>query len=671
MTDLERKAINTIRFLAVDAIQKAKSGHPGLPMGAAPMAYVLWNDFLQHNPKNPNWVNRDRFVLSAGHGSMMLYALLYLTGYEAITMDELKSFRQYGSLTPGHPEFGVTPGVEATTGPLGQGISNAVGMAIAERFIGATYNKSSYNLMDHYTYVITSDGDLMEGVVAEAASLAGHLKLGKLIVLYDDNKISLATSTEASFTEDVAKRFDAYGWQVLRVEDGNEDLDSIRNAINEGKNEKDKPTLIMVRTTIGYGSPNKAGTSGIHGAPLGPEEIEATKKNLGWPTEPDFYIPEDVLEHYRKAVEKGQKLEEEWNSMFEKYKAEYSNEAKEWERIWAGKLPEDWEKSVPTFSTEDGPLPTRKASGAIINGIAPVITNLIGGSADLAPSTNTFMKGIDEQQANTPGGRNIRFGVREHAMGAIVNGMAYHGGLIPYGSTFLVFSDYMRGAVRVSALSKLHSIWVYTHDSVWLGEDGPTHQSVEHLAALRAIPGLTVIRPADANETAEAWKIALKCEGPVALALSRQGLPILDRKKFAKAENLAKGAYILKDSDNSKPDVILIATGSEVSLALDASEKLEEKGIKVRVVSMPSWELFEKQDESYKEEVLPKDIKARVTIETGVSMGWHKYAGDKGVIIAHDRFGSSAPYKVLIEKFGFTVDRVVNDALKAIEMAKS
>ena len=671
MTDLEKRAINTIRFLAVDAIQKAKSGHPGLPMGAAPMAYVLWNDFLRHNPKDPKWVNRDRFVLSAGHGSMMLYALLYLTGYDAMTMEQLKSFRQFGSITPGHPEFGVTPGVEATTGPLGQGFSNSVGMAIAERFLGATYNRDSYNLIDHFTYVIASDGDLMEGVVAEAASLAGHLKLGKLIVLYDDNKISLAAPTEASFTEDVAKRFDAYGWQVLRVENGNEDLESIRKAINEGKAEKDKPTLIMVRTTIGYGSPNKAGTSGVHGAPLGPEEVAATKKNLGWPTEPDFYVPDDVLDHYRKAVEKGKKLEEEWNSMVQEYKAKYPQEGADWDRIWSGSLPEDWEKSIPVFSTEDGPLPTRKASGTIINEIAHVITNLIGGSADLAPSTNTYMKSIDEQQANTPGGRNVRFGVREHAMGAIVNGMAYHGGLIPFGSTFLVFSDYMRGAVRVSALSKLHSIWVYTHDSVWLGEDGPTHQSVEHLAALRAIPGLTVIRPADANETAEAWKIALQSKGPVALALSRQGLPILDRTKYAGAENLQKGAYILKDAENSKPDVILIATGSEVSLALDASDKLQDKGIKVRVVSMPSWELFEEQDEAYKNKVLPPDVKARVTIEAGVSMGWHKYAGDKGIIIAHDRFGVSAPYKVLIEKFGFTVDRVVNDALRAIEIAKN
>ena len=670
MTDLEKRSINTIRFLAVDAIQRAKSGHPGLPMGAAPMAYVLWNDFLRHNPKNPNWVNRDRFVLSAGHGSMMLYALLYLTGYEVVTMDQLKSFRQYGSLTPGHPEYGLTPGIEATTGPLGQGVSNAVGMAIAERFLAATYNMEDYNLMDHFTYVIASDGDLMEGVVAEAASLAGHLKLGKLIVLYDDNKISLAASTKASFTEDVAKRFDAYGWQVLRVEDGNEDLESIRNAIKEGKTEQNKPTLIMVRTTIGYGSPNKAGTSGIHGAPLGPEEIEATKKNLGWPIEPDFYVPDDVLAHYRKAIERGEKLDKEWKDIFNNYKAKYPDKAAEWDRVWAGELPENWEKSVPVFSPDEGPLPTRKASGAVINGVAPVITNLIGGSADLAPSTNTYMKGIEEQQANTPQGRNIRFGVREHAMGAIVNGMAYHGGLIPFGSTFLVFSDYMRGAVRVSALSKLHTIWVYTHDSVWLGEDGPTHQSVEHLAALRAIPGLTVIRPADANETSEAWKIALKCKGPVALALSRQGLPILDRSKYPGAENLKKGAYILKDAEGSKPDVILIATGSEVSLALDASEKLEEKGIKVRVVSMPSWELFEEQSESYKNEVLPPEVKARVTIEAGVSLGWHKYAGEKGVIISHDRFGASAPYKVLVEKFGFTVERVVDDALKAIEKAK-
>ncbi len=667
MTDLEKRAINTIRFLAVDAIQKAKSGHPGLPMGAAPMAYVLWHDFLKHNPKNPKWPDRDRFVLSAGHGSMMLYALLYLTGYEAITMDQLKSFRQWGSLTPGHPEWGVTPGVEATTGPLGQGISNAVGMAIAERFLGANYNTDDIKIMDHYTYVLASDGDLMEGVASEAASIAGHQKLGKLIVLYDDNDISLAAPTSASFTEDVAKRFEAYGWQILRVADGNEDLDAIRNAIKEAQNEINKPTLIMIKTTIGYGSPKKEGTPAAHGSPLGEDEVKAAKERLGWPLEPDFYVPDDVLEHFREAVDKGQKAEDEWKKSFEDYKNKYSDKAKEWEMIWAGELPDGWEESIPQFKPEEGPLPTRKASGAIINSVAKVLPNFIGGAADLEPSTNTYMKDMGDQSAENPKGRNIRFGVREHGMGAIVNGMAYHGGVIPFGSTFLVFSDYMRGAIRVSALAGLHSIWVLSHDSVWLGEDGPTHQPVEHIASLRAMPNIVVIRPADANEMAEAWKVALKCKGPVVLTLSRHGLPILDRSKYAPAENLKKGAYILKEAEGGKPDLIMIATGSEVPLAIEAAEILEGKGIKVRLVSMPSWELFEKQDKSYQDEVLPPEIKSRVVVETEVSFGWHKYVGEKGIIISQDRFGASAPYKVLQEKFGFTPQQIAEKAMKAVE----
>ncbi len=666
MTDLEKRAINTIRFLAVDAIQKAKSGHPGLPMGAAPMTYVLWHDFLKHNPKNPKWPDRDRFVLSAGHGSMMLYALLYLTGYKDVTMDQLKSFRQWGSLTPGHPEWGVTPGVEATTGPLGQGISNAVGMAIAERFLGAKYNKDEYKLMDHYTYVLASDGDLMEGVASEAASIAGHQKLGKLIVLYDDNKISLAAPTSASFTEDVAKRFEAYGWQILRVEDGNEDLDAIRNAIKEAQSDVERPTLIMVRTTIGYGSPKKAGTPAAHGSPLGEDEVKAAKENLGWPTEPDFYVPEDVLNHFREAVEKGEKAENEWNNTLNKYKEKYPDEGAEWDRIWEGKLPDGWEKSLPQFKPEDGPLPTRKASGAIINAIASVVPNFIGGAADLEPSTNTYMKDMGDQGADNPTGRNIRFGVREHGMGAIVNGIAYHGGLIPFGSTFLVFSDYMRGSIRVSALAGLHTIWVLSHDSVWLGEDGPTHQPVEHLASLRAIPNLVVIRAADANEMVEAWKVAMQCKGPVVLTLSRHGLPILDRSVYASAENLKKGAYVLKDADGGKPDLILIATGSEVSVAIEAAKIIEDKGVKVRIVSMPSWELFDKQDQSYKDEVLPPDIKERVVVETGSSMGWCKYTGEKGIVISQDRFGASAPYKVLLEKFGFTPEQIAEKALKVV-----
>jgi transketolase len=640
-------------------------------MGAAPMAYMLWTNFLKHNPKNPFWPDRDRFVLSGGHGSMLLYSLLYLTGYDDMTMEQLKSFRQFGSLTPGHPESHLTPGVEATTGPLGQGISNSVGMAIAERFLAQMFNRDGLKIVDHYTYVIASDGDMMEGVTSEAASLAGHLKLGKLIVLYDDNKISLAAPTAVSFTEDVKGRFRSYGWQVLSVEDGNTDIGAIGAAIGQAQADREHPTLIAVGTTIGYGSPNMANTSGIHGSPLGPEEVKATKEKLGWPLEPDFHVPDEVLEFYRTAVEKGEKWESEWKGRLDEYKKKYPELFQIWEMVTSKKLPDGWEKSLPVYTPEDGAQPTRKISGAVINAVAKVIHHLIGGSADLAPSTNTYMKGIDEQQAATPGGRNIRFGVREHAMGAAVNGMAYHGGVIPFGGTFLTFSDYMRGAVRISALANLHTIWVYTHDSVWLGEDGPTHQSVEHIAALRAIPNLVVIRPADANETVVAWKYALThTEGPVALILSRQNLPILDRSVYADAEHMLKGAYVLADPKDGKPDVILIATGSEVALALEGRERLEKKGKKTRVVSMPSWELFEKQPQSYRDTVLPPALKARVAIEAGVSMGWHRYAGERGRIISHDRFGASAPYKLLMEQFDFTADRVVREAEQAIKDAR-
>jgi transketolase len=670
MTELEQKSINTIRFLAVDAVQKANSGHPGLPMGAAPMASVLWKEFLKHNPLNPQWPDRDRFVLSGGHGSMLLYALLYLTGYKDMTMDQLKSFRQWGSITPGHPESNLTHGVEATTGPLGQGISNGVGMAIAERFLASTFNRENFPIVNHYTYVLASDGDMMEGVASEASSIAGHLGLGKLIVLYDDNDISLAAPTSVSFTEDVTERFESYGWHVLKVEKGNTESDEIRAALKKGIAEKKKPTLIRVKTTIGFGSPNKANTHEAHGSPLGEDEVKATKQNLGWPLSPSFYVPEDVLEDFRKAVSAGKKDEASWNQMFQRYKKAHTQLAQEWEMIWAGKLPKNWEKAVPVFSAEDGPLATRKASGSVINALVPVIKNFIGGSADLAPSTNTYMKGTDEQQRDTFGGRNIRFGVREHAMGAIVNGIAYHGGLIPFGATFLTFSDYMRGSVRLSALSHLHTIWIWTHDSVWLGEDGPTHQSVEHNAALRTIPNLTVIRPGDANETAVAWKVALEHDsGPVALILSRQGLPVLDRKVFGKAEGLAMGAYVLSDSEGV-PDVILIATGSEVELALQAKGLLDQKGVQSRVVSMPSWELFEEQGEDYRNSVLPPAVGARVVIEAGVSLGWHKYAGDKGRMVCRDDFGASAPLKDLREKFGFTPEHVVDEALKTVAAAK-
>ncbi len=672
MTDLESRAINTIRFLAVDAIQKSNSGHPGLPMGAAPMAYVLWKEHLKHNPKNPEWPDRDRFILSGGHGSMLLYALLYLTGYKDMKMEQLKNFRQYGSITPGHPESHLTPGVESTTGPLGQGFSNGVGMAIAERFLAETFNGDDFSIVDHYTYVLASDGDLMEGVASEAASLAGHLKLGKLIVLYDDNRISLAAPTDVTFTENVSKRFEGYGWQVLDVEDGNTDLKAISNALKEAKAVREHPTLVRVHTTIGFGSPNKSNTSGIHGSPLGSDEVRNSKEYLGWPLEPDFYVPKDVLEHYRTAIDVGEKWEKEWKNNFNELRKKDPGLVETWDMMWTGSLPHGWQKALPVFSHEDGAVPTRKASGAVINAVAPLILNLIGGSADLAPSTNTYMKDIEEQQAKTPGGRNIRFGVREHAMGAAVNGMAYHGGVIPFGGTFLTFSDYMRGSVRISALASLHTIWIFTHDSVWLGEDGPTHQSVEHIAALRAIPNLVVIRPADANETVEAWRFALTHkEGPVALIFSRQNLPVIDRTKNAKADNLKKGAYVLTDPSDARPGVILIATGSEVSLAMQGKQLLDKKGIKARVVSMPSWELFEMQPKTYREEVLPPLVKARVVIEAGVSLGWHKYAGDYGRMITHNRFGASAPLEVLMEKFGFTAERVAKEAMMAIENAKS
>jgi transketolase len=639
-------------------------------MGAAPMAYVLWRDFLKHNPLNPAWTDRDRFILSGGHGSMLLYSLLHLTGYEDMTLDQLKAFRQWGSLTPGHPESHITPGVEATTGPLGQGLSNSVGFAIAERVLGQIFNREGFPVVDHHTYVIASDGDLMEGVASEAASLAGHLALGKLIVLYDDNDISLAAPTSVSFTEDVTARFEGYGWQVLKVEDGNTDVDAIGSALRKAVAETTKPSIIRVKTIIGYGSPNKANSHDSHGSPLGDDEVKATKENLGWPSDKFFYIPEEVKEHFHTASERGRAAEAAWNDRFKDYEQSYPELAETWEVLWSGKPPKGWEKALPVYTADQGSIATRKASGNAINALAPVLPNLIGGSADLAPSNNTYMKDVEEQQIDTPGGRNIRFGVREHAMGAVVNGIAYHGGLIPYGATFLTFSDYMRGAVRVSALSRLHSIWVWTHDSVWLGEDGPTHQSVEHLSALRAIPNLIVIRPADANETTAAWKVAIEySDGPVALILSRQGLPTLDQDAYGKAENLSKGAYVLAES-KGKPEVMLIATGSEVSLALKARDMLEERGVNTRVVSMPSWELFEMQDIAYKNQVLPPEVRARVVIEAGVSMGWHKYAGDAGRYVCHDRFGASAPYNVLVEQFEFTPERVVHEALKAVSAAK-
>ena len=662
MTKLDNLCVNTIRMLSADGVEKANSGHPGMPMGAAGMAYVLWTRFLRHNPLHPQWYDRDRFVLSAGHGSMLLYSLLHLTGYD-LPLEELMNFRQWGSKTPGHPEYGLAPGVETTTGPLGQGFSNGVGMAIAERYLAAHFNQPGHVIVDHYTYVIVGDGDLMEGISHEAASLAGHLGLGKLICLYDDNHISIEGSTDIAFTESRTARFEAYGWHVQKVDDGN-DLEAIETAITEAQKETGRPSFIAVRTHIGYGSPNKQDKSVAHGEPLGTEEIRLTKENLGWPIEPPFFIPDEASTHFRQAVDKGQAIEARWQEDFSSYKEANPDLAREWDIWMNGNLPEGWDSDIPDFPADKKGMATRVASGSVLNAVAPRLPNLLGGSADLAPSNKTEIKGEKDFQADIYEGRNLRFGVREHAMGSILNGMALHGGLMPYGGTFLVFSDYMRPAIRLAALMDLKVIYVFTHDSIGLGEDGPTHQPVEHLSALRTIPNLTVIRPCDANETSEAWRYALESQqGPVALALSRQGLPTLDRTTFAPASGLSRGAYILHDTKDGKPDVILIATGSEIPIALEAYEKLEEKGVKARVVSMPSWELFDKQPEEYQCQVLPSEIKSRIAIEAGITQGWHRYVGSTGEVIGLDSFGASAPYKVLYEKFGITADRAVGKAL--------
>jgi transketolase len=655
--NLDELCINTIRTLAIDAVQKANSGHPGMPMGAAAMAYTLWTRYLKHNPTNPQWPNRDRFVLSAGHGSMLLYALLHLTGYD-LPLEELKQFRQWGSRTPGHPEHGLTPGVESTTGPLGQGFGNGVGMAIAERFLAEHFNRPGFPIIDHYTYAIVSDGDLMEGVSSEAASLAGHLRLGKLIYLYDDNKISIEGSTELAFTEDVGRRFEAYDWHVQHV-DGN-DIEAVEQAIEAAQTETQHPSLIIARTHIAYGSPHKQDSAEAHGAPLGEEEVRATKEALGWPLEPPLLIPPEALAHFREAVERGHAWEAEWQRLLEAYAGQYPELAARWRMVMAGELPPDWDADIPHFQPDDGPIATRVASGKALNALVERLPTLVGGSADLAPSTSTYLRDRGDLESDCYGGHNMHFGVREHAMGAIVNGMALHGGVIPYGATFLVFSDYMRPPIRLAALTGIHVIFVFTHDSIALGEDGPTHQPVEQLAALRAIPGLTVVRPADANETAEAWRAAIQAKGPVALALTRQNLPVLDRATLAPAAGLARGAYVLADSpDGRHPDVILIATGSEVALALAAREELTRQGIAARVVSMPSWELFEEQPQSYKHEVLPPDVTARLAIEASVPQGWWRYVGSGGDVLGLERFGASAPAKVVLEKLGFNVDNVV------------
>lgn len=662
--NLDELAVATIRALAIDAVQKAKSGHPGMPLGAAPMAHVLWTRHLRFDPADPAWPNRDRFVLSAGHGSMLLYSLLHLAGFD-LGIEQLEAFRQWGSRTPGHPEYGLTPGVETTTGPLGAGFSNAVGMAIAEAFLGATFNRRSHRLVDHHTYVMAGDGDLMEGVTAEAASLAGHLGLGKLICLYDDNQISIEGGTRLAFTEDVGLRFEAYGWHVVAVPDGN-DLDAIDRALAGARAEKGRPSLIKVRTVIGYGSPNKAGTADCHGSPLGDEEVRLTKEALHWPGDVFFAVPERVRRQYGKAAAGGAKARARWLEVVSGYESAHPDLARQWKTALAGKLPDRWRAALPRFTSGER-MATRAASGKVLNALAGKVPTLVGGSADLAPSNNTYLAGLGDFQAGEPGGRNLRFGVREHAMGGILNGMALHGGLFVFGGTFFVFTDYMRPAIRLAALSRLPVVYVLTHDSIALGEDGPTHQPIEHLASLRAMPGLVVIRPTDAAETVVAWRAALeRRRGPTALVLSRQTLPVLDRSELAPAEELLRGGYVLKDSGRGQPRVILIATGSEVHIALEASAVLADRGILARVVAMPSWELFEAQIAAYREKVLPSGVKTRIAIEAGATLGWERYVGSEGAVIGIDRFGASAPGDVLYKKFGLTVDGLVKKTMESI-----
>ncbi len=658
--DLQLKAINTIRFLSVDGVRKASSGHPGLPMGAAAMAYTIWTRHLRHNPRNPKWPNRDRFILSGGHGSMLLYSLLHLTGYE-VSLDDIQNFRQWGSITPGHPEYGLTPGVETTTGPLGQGFSNGVGMAIAESHLAAVFNQPDYKVVDHHIYAIVTDGDLMEGVASEAASLAGHLQLGKLIYLYDDNHISIDGPTDIAFTENRMARFKAYGWHVQTVDNGN-DVEAIDKAIREAKMDP-RPSIIACRTHIGYGLPNLQDTSKAHGEPPPQEEIDGAKEKLGWPLDPKFYIPQEVLEHFQSAVEQGEAFESSWSQLMHDYRRDHPDLASELKRRLAGDLPLEWETSLPVFEPDDKGMATRAASGKVINALSRSLPELFGGSADLAPSNKTWIDGLPAFQPDTPEGRNFHFGVREHGMGAIVNGMAYHGGLLPYGGTFLVFSDYMRGAIRVAALSHLQSIWVFTHDSIGVGEDGPTHQPVEQVASLRAMPGLVTLRPCDANETVAAWRYAIqRQDGPTALILSRHGVPTLDRSMYAPANCLDKGAYVLADLGDSPIRLILMASGTEVSIILSAAHELVRNGVGVRLVSFPSWELFEAQGSEYQMDVLPPEVTARLAVEAGSTLGWHRWVGDRGEVIGVDRYGASAPQRVIYEKYGLTANNVIERA---------
>lgn len=658
---LDQQCINAIRFLAVDAVQKARSGHPGTPMGAATMAYTLWDRFLKHNPHNPQWADRDRFILSPGHASMLLYALLHLTGYD-LPLEELKNFRQWGSKTPGHPEHGLTPGVEATTGPLGQGFANGVGMAIAERWLAAHYNRLGHQIVDHFVYAIVSDGDLQEGVTSEAASLAGTLRLGKLIYLYDDNEIQIEGPTDVVFGENVARRFLAYGWQVLGPIDG-QDIAAIEEAIGEAQADTERPSLIICNTVIGYGSPAQ-GTAKVHGEPLGEENVQAAKETLGWPQGPAFYVPDEVLRHMRNALERGQEAEKEWTQRLEAYRNTYPHLVHEFEVQLRGELPANWDDGLADlFPSDSKPMATRVASGQVLNSLVKRVHALTGGSADLAPSTKTILVGYGDLGWHEYWGHNMHFGVREHAMGAIANGMALHGGVIPYAATFLTFSDYMRPPIRLAAMMGLRVLYVFTHDSIGLGEDGPTHQPVEQLMNLRAVPNLTVIRPADATETAEAWKAALvNSEGPTALVFTRQKVPVLDRTKLAPAEGLHKGAYVLWETGEVTPQVIVIGTGSEVHIALEAGRQLAAEGTGVRVVSMPSWDLFDRQPADYRDRVLPPGVKARVAVEAGIKLGWERYVGLEGAVVGMDSFGASAPAQVLYEKFGITPAVVVDRA---------
>ena len=656
-SDLQARAINTIRFLAADAVQQAESGHPGLPMGAAPLGFALWTRHLRHNPRNPAWFGRDRFVLSGGHGCMLLYALLHLTGYD-LPLEEIRRFRQWGSMTPGHPEYGLAPGVETTTGPLAQGFGAGVGMAIAAHHLAATFNRPGHPLLDSFVYGLVTDGDLMEGLASESASIAGHLGLGRLIYLYDDNRISIDGSTELSFTEDRGARFEAYGWQVLHVKDGT-DVEAIDAAIRSARSDP-RPSLIICRTTIGYGAPNKQGTAKAHGEPLGEEELLAAKRNLGWPAEPRFHIPDDVLAFFRAAIANGASLESEWLENLAAYRLDNPELGRELERRLAGELPDGWEQHLPSFEPDQKGLATRAASGKVLDALAPVLPELIGGSADLTPSNNTRFAGATDFQKETPRGRYLRFGIREHAMGAALNGIAAFGALRPYGGTFLVFSDYMRPAIRIAAISRFMPIYVFTHDSIGLGEDGPTHQPVEHLAALRAVPNLVVIRPADANEAVQAWQIALaRRDGPTALALTRQTVPILHGTR--ERRGVARGAYVL--ADFGEAEITLMASGSELNLVMEAARRLAEDGRGVRVVSFPSWELFEQQDSEYRRSVFSGPRDRRLAVEAGVGMGWERYAGD---VISLERYGASAPYKTIFEKLGFTVEHVLERARKLL-----